>query len=435
MLVVLTCQLPSTSVFAGSIRIGWESVDITPENPVVMRGGVVSTGVLDPITATVLAMESVGDQVTERVLLISCDLQHITDGNRYAANMLGDVRAVVHSQSPEIRPEQIIMMATHTHVAPAVQADREYNQFACQRIAEAAVRAWRQRQRGGVSYGLGHAVIGHNRIATYRDGSSHMVGSLQHGSTSNPQFSHIEGFEDHSVHLLYTWDQNSDLTGVLINTACPAQVLRGDKLSADYWHDVREQLSESLGPDVHVLPQLSAAGDLATTIMVEKKAETRMQQLMFPGEANPRDRRRKQIAVRLASAVTSVLPYMKNTIDRSPVLKHATTRIELVQGFPEADSTLPKLPVEVHAVRVGDIAIAANPFEMYVDYGTRIKGRSPAVQTFVTQLAGSASYLPTTRAVDGGGYGAISRSCIVGAEAGDKVVKVTLELLQDLWQK
>ena len=53
---------------------------------------------------------------------------------------------------------------------------------------------------------------------------------------------------------------------------------------------------------------------------------------------------------------------------------------------------------------LGDTAIATNPFEYYVDYGMQIKTRSRAVQTFLVQHVGSGTYLPTERAVRGGGY-------------------------------
>jgi len=48
------------------------------------------------------------------------------------------------------------------------------------------------------------------------------------------------------------------------------------------------------------------------------------------------------------------------------------------------------MPVEVHVIRLGDMAIASNRFELYLDFGIRIKARCPAVQTFVVQLAGQA---------------------------------------------
>jgi len=46
------------------------------------------------------------------------------------------------------------------------------------------------------------------------------------------------------------------------------------------------------------------------------------------------------------------------------------------------------MPVEIHVIRLGDMAIATNRFELYLDFGIRIKARSKAVQTFVVQLAG-----------------------------------------------
>jgi hypothetical protein len=421
-----------------SLQVGWASTDISPVGPARMRGGIDSTGSLDPITATALVLEQTGssgknDKLHDAVVLVSCDLQHITDGNRYAANMRDDVRALVTASIPELSDEQIVLMATHTHVAPSVQSDPKYNKFASGRIAAAVIQAWKGRAPGGVSYGLGHAVAGHNRIATYSDGRSRMSGSFQKGSTGNSKFIHIEGFEDHSVNLLYTWDREKKLTGVVANLACPAQVQRGDKISADYWHEVREFLSEEMGPEVALLPQLSAAGDIATTVMVERKGEKRMQRLRAPGNDNDRAQRRREIARRIAATISETLSVVKAEKDFSPTLLHAMTRFEVQEGFPKPVSGAPMFPIEIHAVRLGDVAFVTNPFEIYLDYGIRIKGRSPAVQTFVVELAGSASYLPTERAVRRGGYGAIEKTCVVGPEAGERIVAETLKLLNSHW--
>ena len=71
----------------------------------------------------------------------------------------------------------------------------------------------------------------------------------------------------------------------------------------------------------------------------------------------------------------------------------------------ELQKTVSTLPVKVHVIRIGDMAIATNPFELYLDYGTQIKARSKAVQTFVVELAspGGGGYLPTQRSVRGRG--------------------------------
>ena len=99
----------------------------------------------------------------------------------------------------------------------------------------------------------------------------------------------------------------------------------------------------------------------------------------------------------------------------------------------ELQKTQPAVPVEVHVIRLGDMAIATNPFELYLDFGIQMKARSKAVQTFVVQLAGGGSYVPTERSVAGGGYGAIPESTEVGPEGGRELVERTLELLESLW--
>ncbi|HPM81466.1 MAG TPA: hypothetical protein PLF81_12245, partial [Candidatus Anammoximicrobium sp.] len=94
----------------------------------------------------------------------------------------------------------------------------------------------------------------------------------------------------------------------------------------------------------------------------------------------------------------------------------------------------PTLSVEVHALRIGDIAIVTNPFELFLDYGVQMQGRSKAVQTFVLQLTnGSSGYLPTERAVRGGSYSAIVASNRVGPEGGQVLVERSVELINSMW--
>jgi len=87
-------------------------------------------------------------------------------------------------------------------------------------------------------------------------------------------------------------------------------------------------------------------------------------------------------------------------------------------------------------VRIGDVAIATNPFELYLDYGMQIKARSKAVQTMTVQLAnGYFRYLPTERSVAGGAYGAIPESNEADPDGGRQLVERTLELIESLWEE
>lgn len=490
------------------LRIGWGSADLTPERPVLVAGMAqarVSDGVADPITATALAIESIREgKPAGMAVLVSCDLLYIVDRLR------DRVRELARQSLPEIDPKSVVLNATHTHnsaetytdpdlgrklsrfgleipeawsawgIDLGVMSPSEYTEFAAARIVEAIGQAWKGRKPGGASFGLGHAVVGHNRLTAYADGRSQM-----YGSTDRPDFSHVEGYEDHSVNLLYTWSADRKLTGVMVNVACPSQVGAGSRISADFWHETRNELRSRLGEGLFVLPQCSAAGDQSPSVLVDTKAEARM------GELTGRSRR-GMIAVEIADAVEFVLPAAEKTIEFTPVFAHRAEQVEIsLRRLAEADikpveerfegflkqyrtlrekleaqpelkqkpgwfsditgvfwnlrrasnvldrfelqKTKPTIPVEVQVIRLGEMVIATNRFELYVDYGTQIKGRSRAVQTFVVQLAGQASYLPTRRSIAGGAYGAIPESTLIGPEGGGELVDRTVELIGSLW--
>jgi hypothetical protein len=106
----------------------------------------------------------------------------------------------------------------------------------------------------------------------------------------------------------------------------------------------------------------------------------------------------------------------------------------VIERYEQRDKGL-KYTMELHVLRLGDVAIATNPFELYLDYGIRIKARSPAEETFLIQLACDVGgYLPTARAVEGGGYGAQIRSYRVGPEGGQVLVDRTVDLIRSLWE-
>jgi hypothetical protein len=93
--------------------------------------------------------------------------------------------------------------------------------------------------------------------------------------------------------------------------------------------------------------------------------------------------------------------------------------------------------MELHVIRLGDIAFASNSFELFTDFGIRIQARSPATQTFVVQLCGGGtpSYLPTKLAQRGESYSACVYCNEVGPEGGDVLVEETVKRLKTIWGK
>lgn len=440
---------------ARTLRIGWAEADITPEGPVHLTGlGKVvriTDKVKDPLKATVLAMESVAPAQPGCAVLVSLDLLSASECIR------DGVREHLRRELPEVPPEMVFFFATHAHTAPfhytrpRYQPDfeqteepwifrrhndeafqkareamppltcREYVGFAARRIADAVKEAWTSRAAGGIAFGLGHAVVGHNRLTVDRSGNGRM-----YGRTDIPEFSHIQGYEDHSVNFLATYRPDGALSGLIVNIACPAQAeTSGRQVSADFWHETRAELRRRFGDELFILPQLSAAGDQDTNEPFEAKAARRMARLA--GRTS-----REEIAVRIADAADRVLPLIQSEIDWRPIFIHRVEILELPRLEPQPER--PNLPVEVHALRLGDVGMVTNPFELFLDYGVQIKGRSSAIQTFVVQLAGPGSYLPTSRAVKSGGYGATSGSREVGPEGGKRLVEWSLDALDAFWR-
>ncbi|MPM69045.1 hypothetical protein SDC9_115989 [bioreactor metagenome] len=110
--------------------------------------------------------------------------------------------------------------------------------------------------------------------------------------------------------------------------------------------------------------------------------------------------------------------------------------LSIIQRY-ETQTAAPTLPMELHVVKIGDIAFASNRFELFMDYMHRIQARSPFEQTFIIQLAATpgmngGTYLATERAAANKGYSASLYCNQVSPEGGQKLVDETVRILKDI---
>lgn len=475
--VMLGLLAVSSGAPAAQILVGTASTDITPAEPVALDGQFhvrIARTVESPVTANVIALESRdGERSLDMAVMVSCDLVSIQK------DVCVLVRQEVQKRLPGLDVNKIILNATHTHTAPVtplnkypipregvVQVDA-YQRFFAERVAEAIARAWNSRKPGTVSWGLSDAVVAYNRRAVYADGHAEM-----YGKTAVPEFRNIEGYEDHDINTLFFWNTEGKLSAVAVNIACPSQEVEGlSVVNADFWHPVREGLRKQYGPELCVLGWTGAAGDQSPHLMYRKAADERMRQLRGLSRLD-------EIARRIVRAVEEAYAVVEKDRHADVPLVHQVEHLELpmrlvteaeyaeakaacdqvqtqidkdpkaaarvgrrlkwfeatVQRF-EDQKTNPK-PIhemELHVLRLGDVAIATNPFELFTDYGIRMKARSKAVQTFLIQLTGAGSYLPTEKAVQGGHYSAVVHSSRVGPEGGQVLVDRTVEAINAMW--
>ena len=143
---------------------------------------------------------------------------------------------------------------------------------------------------------------------------------------------------------------------------------------------------------------------------------------------------KQELANRVIQAVNNVWPYAQQDIQTRPVFGHKAIKMELPnkQSYNAARWKASSVPIELHVIRLGDVAIATNPFELFLDYGIQMKGRSKAVLTLVSQLTcDTAGYLPTRRAVAGGDYSAVNHE--VGPKGGRVLVDETVNEINSMW--
>jgi len=479
---------------ASNILIGWASRDVTPKGKVNIAGQFdmrITDKIKDPLSVTALSISSDDD-----FIFVSCDTVVIT------TPLLEASKKIIKTKSKDFPIAKLLLNATHTHTAPDISegaynydtlskelskdllGTKENRAFLAERIAEAAIESWNNRKPGMLAWGLSYAVVGRNRRAVYLEDFSKQPGfkefpgmkieknARMYGKTDNSFFSHIEGYEDHTVQFLFSFDMDKKLIGSIINIACPSQETEGiSEVSADFWHEVRILLRKQYGEKLFILPQCAAAGDMSPHLMFNKKAEQRMLELKGIDS-------RQEIARRIKLAFDDAYEWAPKDIKDDFKLKHISREVSLLKrvvteeeykkniewvkqfqamGQLEANQQrflarcksviekyenqqkgiFQRLPVEIHVIKLGDIVIATSPFELFLDYGIRIQGRSPADQTFTVQLAGkfveSGSYLPTERAEAGGGYSACVYCNGIGSKGGQELVEETLKMINELW--
>jgi len=449
------------------LKMGWATREFTPARPALLQGQMhrrIGNSALDPLTVTALAVE--GGKKRDATILLSCDVSGVPD------DLMAELRGLLAQKLPAVASARIVMNATHTHESLTVidniyahpggdvMTPAECRTLIASRAAEAAVAAWEARAPQLVGRAFGHAVVGHNRLAAYGDGHAEM-----YGKTARPDFRHIVGYEDHGLDMLFIWTPEGRLTGMMLAIPCPSQVTEMiGQFSADFWHEVRQELRGRIAPDLFIFPVCSAAGDQSPHFLLYGALEKEM-----------RDRRglteRQEIGRRVADGVMRALECTRPPAPSdvpfahlSKVVKLPPRRItkaerdwaqaelerwgreagETTSWWPESQRKVvaqfdgllkaQPCPAELHVLRIGDLAIATSPFELFLDYGLQIKARGPAAQTITVQLAGRGFYLPTARSVKGGGYSAIPAVAPVGPPGGQKVVEQTLGMMASLWE-
>ncbi len=494
------------------IKIGWAEEEFKFDKPISLIGQFaerISEYTEKPITATAFAVDSGDDQM----VICSTDLAYI------GSLLLETVRDKLANNNVGLDVNKIVIGATHIHTGPAqlvahdpfpvlrkmleaelmpgqkyvesanisdnkdIMQVEDLHEILTNAIAKAILDAWNNRSDGHFSNAFGRAAVGMCRRASYSDGTAQMW-----GDANRAVFTELEGGNDSGMELLYVFDGNKKLTGIVANIACPAQCVQHRLfISPDFWGEAKMLLRQHFGEDIFLLPLCSAAGDQCPVDLVrwvepesdvndpnlkrsnppKRKADPSMFDLSGMRKAGKRvaneiievynegfDNEQSDIAFE-HRVCNMKLPLRRATLaDEIAAKKGITEYLQRKQGDVdfndlanlqihlgilermELQDRQDVLETEIHIIRFGSVAIATNPFELFLDYGNQIRARSDAEQTFLIQLAnGSDGYLPTEKAEKAGHYSAFISSGTVGHAGGEQLVRETLSEIRDMFKE
>ncbi|MBE6695342.1 MAG: hypothetical protein E7587_02710 [Ruminococcaceae bacterium] len=490
------------------IKIGWAEVDITPKEKISLAGQFferISDEVESELKAVAMAVESGDEQ------MIICALDLVSVGQ----NLHDAVKKRV-AEATGLAETKIITSAIHTHTsyvyareAATTTSAKSYLEsrlpedmkyvplvsgescmdptdalmLLIDKASEACIHAWNNRKNAYYKNAFGRVAVGMCRRVCYDDGSAKMWGDTNHAN-----FTELEGGNDSGMELIFTFDEDKKITGVVANIACPAQVVEHRSfISSDYWGKVRDNIKKKFGDDVAVLGLCSAAGDQCPRDMIRWvnpetpiddpniKRENYIERVADPSMFDVTGL--KLVGKRISNEIISVYEELDGNLFDEALLVHETidltmplrrvtiaeynNAVEQIDRFIERNrdrnitfeenaalhiysgiiqryekqKTENTYTDEIHIIRFGDIAIATNPYELFLDYGNKIRARSLAKQTILIQLScGARAYLPTEKAERGSHYSAYVSSGYTGHEGGDLLVRETLERINKMFK-
>ncbi len=389
-----------------------------------------------------------------RVLFVTCDLGVLeTDRiKRYTIAM---------GATAGLDPDAIIIGCSHTHGSPVVlhtsyqkPVDEAYSErlqaWLCT-LAKAAVDAAKPARIG---WGFGSARLGYNRRVCYADGTHEMYRRPERDA----EFTGVEGPEDTECLAFAVFDEHGNLQAVLHHgTGHPGSWYSEQALSAEFPGVARRLVREAYGP-IPVLFYNGALGDIAMMQQTHPQAtpDNKEAQVIRLGAALAGEtlrlihemvqqadltlrhcRRELDFPVRLPSedavargkAVIARMDAGEQVTGMEAIL--AWGPVSLMEQFGE--NPVDRLPF--HALRIGDMVLATQPFELFCQYQIDLKRRSPFRQTAWFGVSGGyGGYLPTMAATLGGGYSALPFSWTrFSPEVGYQVVDAVAGMLHELW--
>ena len=441
------------------LRAGAAIADITPPLGELVVGGFVpfpANEIHDPLHARCLVL----DDGKNRIAIVICDNLGIT------RSVFDETRALISRES-QIPSEQILMASTHTHSATRAH-EPKYRPKVVAGIAAAVNTAIQHLVPAKIGWGgvdVPSEVFNRRWHVSQPDIARNPFGGVDTVRMNPPRANSalIEpaGPIDPEVSFLSVQTTEGRPLALLANYSLHyvGGVNKGD-VSADYFAIFSRQIRKLLGGESVTPPFVGmmsngTSGDINNINFrdgnarrydrYEKMTEVANKVAGRVGEAH--SKLQFSNSVRVGSLTRELKLNMRKPDPKTKAwFREVMAKPEDAEKFHRYERTYAarvqkledgpnEITIPLQVVRIGDLAIAAIPFETFAEIGLKIKDKSPFADTFIIELANdSRGYLPTPRQHKLGGYETWMGTNRVQLDASDLITKTILEMMNQLHQ-
>jgi hypothetical protein len=345
-----------------------------------------------------------------------------------------------------LRSACLMVAATHNHSGPAVATvcDVPRDDATVETLVERAVEAVARAVAGleEAEIGFAHTFefgLTHNRRTALRDGTT-----TTHGlGFRHPLALYTEGPIDPEVAVLAAQRPGGGLLGAVVNFACHPVHFGGEPVvTAGFPGVLAATMAERGCP--HTLFLNGACGNISpgNPTLAAQPTMADIGRHLAEDAFEAIEQMTFRTALTLGARQTTVqLPYRRIS---AAEVKGTVPGAQRFVDPAAYDRAMPKLlerirergtqPAEVQVLRLGEVAFAAIPAELFVQLGLRIKeGAHPLHGLVVSHANGMVGYIPHREAFQRGGYETtFGPAWRQAPQAGDLLVKAAIEQVQAL---
>jgi len=466
------------------------TADAAPDKP-VFRAGAATSNITPPIGTYQAACSSrpsathVHDELHARCLvlddgqaklaLVVCDLRHIS------AEVAANAKQIIQ-QSTGIPPKCVVISATHTHTSSGARLEEsdgqtyyDYVSFLTRRIAEGVLRAVNNLEPAQIGWGVAEEptqVFNRRWFLTAKRGPIYGAHDNIEQVDTNPGYTGLlnpAGPVDPQITFLAVQSTSGKPISLLASYGLHyVGGIQPNTISADYFAMFADRMGELLGADRHQDPPFVGIMANGTSGDVNNLARYSDEELAKRGP-QPTKRyqpyeKAREVAHLCAAKVMEVHKTLQwhdhvklSSVERTLTFerrfptkaevewaeavkakkikpmstsRYSTYNTVLAYASPEMP---PTIDVIVQTHRIGDLAVAAMPFEVFAEIGLELKQRSPIRPLMNISIAnGSNGYLPTPEQHRLGGYETWIGVNKVQLDASVKMIDALVEMLGEL---